>query len=136
MLGCCAFAVAPPSRSELVGQVQAGGGAAGPSRSIAVLGAAATLSATLLSGGGAVTPLTLAVRETGYIMGPLLSAASAVWTLHTSWVLLRASDLAGTRSYESIALSTLGATSSVVVQIIIVLNALLTCVAAQDITVH
>ena len=61
----------------------------------AVVGAAATLAATLLGGGGALVPIMLAVRETGYVLAPLLFVGGAAWTLYTSWLLLRASELSG-----------------------------------------
>jgi len=103
--------------------------------SVHVLGAAATLAATLLGGGGALVPILLAVRETGYVLATLLFLAGACWTLYTSWLLLRLSELSKGDSYESIALLTLGKGMSVTVQVVIILNAFLLCVSVQDLFV-
>jgi len=101
----------------------------------AVVGAAATLAATLLGGGGALVPIMLAVRETGYVLAPLLFVGGAAWTLYTSWLLLRASELSGERSYEAIAATTLGQCMSCTVQVVIILNAFLLCVSVQGLYV-
>ena len=105
------------------------------SSSTAILSAAATLAATLLGGGGAIVPIELKVRETGYVVSPILFLASCAWTMYTSWALLRVSRITHIDSYEAIARHTIGKVSSYIVTLVIVLNAFFICVSLQGIFV-
>ena len=108
----------------------------GGSASIAdIVGVSATLAATLLGGGGAVVPLELSVRETGYVLAPVLFVTGACWTLYSSWALLKVSHLTQEDSYESAALRTLGKMGSYIVQGVIILNNFLICVSIQGLFV-
>ena len=106
-----------------------------PATFVAILGAASTLAATLLGGGGAIVPMEDPVRESGYILSPMLILLGAAWTLYTSYLLLRASAISGEASYEDIAENTLGKIGSYTVQALIVLNAFLICVSVQGLFV-
>ena len=106
-----------------------------PPSCVVILGAAATLSATLLGGGGAVVPLEATVRGCGYVLSPLLFLGSCAWSTYTSWALLRVSLLTDGDSYESIAGITLGALNSAIVRLFIIINAFGICVALQGLFV-
>jgi len=101
----------------------------------AILGASATLAATLLGGGGAIVPLELKVRETGFVVSPILFAGCCAWTMYTSWALLRVSRLSQIDSYEEIARHTIGPIGSFLVKLVIVVNAFFICVSLQGIFV-
>jgi len=98
---------------------------------VQILGAAVTLAATLLGGGGAVVPIEDTVRFSGFILSPFLLVIGGAWTVYTSWVLLRVSVLTGEASYEDIAERTLGCVGSWLVQGEILINAFLICVSVQ-----
>lgn len=89
---------------------------------VAIFGAMATIAATLLGGGGAVIPLEDSVRQTGWVLSPLLFLIGASWSTYTSWLLIRASGLSGEQSYEELAGRTLGPFAARMVQILIVIN--------------
>ena len=107
------------------------GASAEPATFVAILGAASTLAATLLGGGGAIVPMEDPIRESGYVLSPFLFLLGAAWTLYTSFLLLRVSAISGEASYEDIAEKTLGKIGSYTVQSFIVLNAFLICVSLQ-----
>lgn len=100
-----------------------------------ILGASLTAAATLLGGGGAVVPLQLQVRESGYMLAPLLILAGGVWTIYTSWILLELGGLMGADSYEAIAFRTLGWIGSWTVSVVIIVNAFLICVSTLGLAV-
>ena len=110
-------------------------GGSGSASIAEIVGASATLAATLLGGGGAVVPLELSVRESGYLLAPILFVTGACWTLYTSWALLKVSHLTQEDSYEAAALSTLGKTGAYTVQGVIILNNFLICVSIQGLFV-
>ena len=111
------------------------GASAEPDTFVAILGAASTLAATLLGGGGAIVPMEDPIRESGYVLSPFLFLLGAAWTLYTSFLLLRVSAISGEASYEDIAEKTLGKIGSYTVQSFIVLNAFLICVSLQGLFV-
>ena len=88
------------------------GASAEPATFVAILGAASTLAATLLGGGGAIVPMEDPIRESGYVLSPFLFLLGAAWTLYTSFLLLRVSAISGEASYEDIAEKTLGKRSA------------------------
>ena len=103
-------------------------------RWVDILGAAATIAATQVGGGGSMAPLELAIRETGWLLTPCLFVVGASWTLYASWALLKASAYCGETTYEGIARRTVGSVGAVVLQAIIIMNALLICISLQSLS--
>ena len=98
-----------------------------------MIGAASLLLATSIGGGGATTPIELRVRESGYILGPLLFLVAGCWTTYASWLLLTVGRATNLNSYEEIALKLLGPIGSIFVKLLIVLNGFFSCVTAQEV---
>ena len=103
---------------------------------MAVLAAALTLAATLLGGGGAIVPLEDAVQNSGYVLSTMLFLTGCVWTVYTSWALIKLSMLTGEQSYEMLGQRMLGTPGAVCIQVLIIVNSLLICVCAGPLLRH
>ena len=88
-----------------------------------ILAAIFNIACTPLGGGGAATvPLVLEVRESGYILAPVIILMAMSWTIYGAWALIRASIISGEPSYELLAKRSLGMNGGYFVQFVIVLN--------------